>query len=111
VQIICFGWVWGIEKGRAELDQGALIKIPGIFFFVMKYVAPLYLLVILIGFSWQNLPAYLKNLANEPVAIGTMALIAVIAVLLLLMVRVGERRWRAAGLDIDDDNPLKEPGP
>lgn len=111
IQIVCFGWIWGIDKGRAELDQGALIKIPRVFFFIMKYVAPLYLLVILIGFSWQNLPGYVRNLAKQPVAMGTMALMAAVAILLLVMVRIGERRWRAAGLDIDDSDPGKEPGP
>ena len=40
VQIICFGWVWGSRKGAAELDQGALMKIPRVFLFIMKWVAP-----------------------------------------------------------------------
>ena len=55
VQIICFGWVWGVKKGMAELDQGALMKIPRVFVFIMKYVAPAYLLVVLGGFIYYNL--------------------------------------------------------
>lgn len=35
VQIICFGWVWGVKKGMAELDQGALMRIPRVFVFIM----------------------------------------------------------------------------
>ena len=27
-------------------------------------------------------------------------------ILILVMVRIGERRWRAQGLDIDDRNPI-----
>ena len=27
-------------------------------------------------------------------------------VMLLVMVRIGEKRWRAAGIDINDDNPI-----
>ncbi|HWM86427.1 MAG TPA: sodium-dependent transporter, partial [Kofleriaceae bacterium] len=111
VQIICFAWIWGIKRGAAELDQGALIRIPRVFFFIMKYVAPLYLLVILIGFAWQNLPGYLRTLIQNPVAVWTMVLIGVNLVLLLVLVYVGERRWRAAGLDIDGAHPDVEPGP
>src|SRR5690606_14916178 len=40
LQIICFGWIWGIKAGKAELDQGALIRVPTVFLFIMKYIAP-----------------------------------------------------------------------
>jgi neurotransmitter:Na+ symporter, NSS family len=111
LQIICFGWIWGIKNGADELDQGALIKIPRVFLFIMKYVAPLYLLGILIGFSWQNLPDELRNLTSQPVAVWTMAFIGAVLALLLVFLWMGEKRWRAAGLDIDDAQPGKEPGP
>ena len=35
-----------------------------------------------------------------------MSLIGAVTVMLLVMVRIGEKRWRAAGLDINDDNPI-----
>jgi SNF family Na+-dependent transporter len=111
VQIICFGWVWGLGKGAAELDQGALIKIPRVFLFIMKYVAPAYLLVILVGFAWQNLPDYIDALGKQDVAVWTMAIIGAVLVLLLWMVQAGEKRLRAQGLDLDDARPEEEPGP
>lgn len=111
VQIICFGWVWGIKNGAAELDQGALIKIPRVFLFIMKYVAPLYLLVILIGFCWFNLPGSIAALRKEPAAVWTMLVIGAVLALLLAMIAIGEKRWRAIGLDIDDAHPEQEPGP
>ena len=111
VQIICFGWVWGLKKGTAELDQGALIKIPRVFLFIMKYVAPLYLLTILGLFAWQNLPGYLKALSKEQVAVWTMGIMGVVLVVLIAMIYVGEKRLRAKGIDIDDAHPEQEPGP
>lgn len=111
VQIICFSWIWGIKKGAAELDQGALIKVPRVFLFAMKYIAPLYLLVILIGFAVQNLPDRVKTLSANQVAVWTMALLGLTLVLLLALLYLGEKRWRAAGLDIDDAHPDVEPGP
>lgn len=46
IQIIIFGWILGIEKGFALAHEGAAIRIPSFYKFVMKYVSPLFLLVI-----------------------------------------------------------------
>ena len=107
VQIICFGWVWGVTAGAAELDAGALMRIPRPFFFIMKYVAPIYLLIVLAGFTYFNLADKARELGGNPVALWTMAIIGLVVVLLLVVVAIGERRWRAAGLDIDGRYPMK----
>ncbi|HTE50247.1 MAG TPA: hypothetical protein VK698_05190 [Kofleriaceae bacterium] len=108
VQIICFGWVFGVDRGLEEAHHGALMRIPRIFRFIMKYVAPLYLLIVLVGFCWQNLPASARSLAESPVAVETLLLVAGLLVLLLVLVRVGERRWRAAGMDLDGERPPED---
>ncbi len=105
VQIICFGWVWGTRNGMAELDQGALMKIPRVFRFIMKWIAPAYLLVVLCGFVYSQLPAKLTEMAGNPVALWTVIIIAAVLILLIAVLAVGERRWRAAGLDLDGRNP------
>lgn len=47
IEIIIFGWIFGIDKGWEELNEGADIKIPVIFKYVIKYVTPLYLLFVM----------------------------------------------------------------
>jgi SNF family Na+-dependent transporter len=101
VQIICFGWVWGLRKGMAELDQGALMRIPRFFQVVIKYIAPTYLLIVLAGFTYFNLGEKARELAANPIALATVGIIVAVVVLLVAMVAIGERRWRAAGLDLD----------
>jgi SNF family Na+-dependent transporter len=101
VQIIYFSWVFGIDRGWKEAHQGAHIRMPAIFRFIMKYVAPAYLLVVFIAFSVRNLPSWIRGVAAQPLAQGAIALIVATMILLLICVRVGERRWRAAGLDLD----------
>lgn len=54
VQIIIFGWVIGIEKGFEIAHQGAAIKIPRIFKFVMKYVSPLFLIVVFVAWFYTS---------------------------------------------------------
>ena len=108
VQIISFGWIWGLRKGAEELDRGALIKVPRLFLFVMKYVAPVYLLVVLGGFIYYNMGQRLAEAAGNPVALCTLVFIGAIIVLLTVMVAAGERRWRRAGLDLDGRLPVGE---
>jgi NSS family neurotransmitter:Na+ symporter len=107
VQIIVFGWVLGIDRGLAEAHEGAIMRIPRVFGFIMKYVSPVYLLVVFIGFCINNLGGYIKNLSANPVAIATMGVIFATFIALVIMTRIGEQRWRAAGFDIDGRGALQ----
>ena len=49
IQIILFGWVLGVERGFKEAHKGSAIRIPVFFKFLMKYVCPLFLLMIFAG--------------------------------------------------------------
>lgn len=46
IQIIIFGWHWGIERGFKEAHQGASIRIPRFFGCIMKWICPIFLLTI-----------------------------------------------------------------
>jgi len=54
IEVIVFAWIFGIDKGWEELHKGADIKIPVIFKFIMKYITPLYILIILVAWFFQN---------------------------------------------------------
>lgn len=43
LEIILFSWVFGINKGWKEITDGADIKVPSIFKFIIKYITPLLL--------------------------------------------------------------------
>jgi SNF family Na+-dependent transporter len=101
VQIICFSWVFGIEKGWAEAHQGAQMRIPSAYKFIMKYVAPAYLLIVFVMFCKNNLGDWIDGVQQEPLRQGALALIAAVTVFLVVCTRIGEKRWRAAGLDLD----------
>lgn len=49
VEIVLFAWVFGIDKAWDEIHHGADLKIPRIYKFIIKYVTPT-LLIILIAF-------------------------------------------------------------
>ena len=48
-EVILFGWVLGIEKGWKEITDGAAMKVPTFYKFVIKYITPLLLLLVFVG--------------------------------------------------------------
>jgi SNF family Na+-dependent transporter len=59
IEIIIFSWIMGVDAGWKELHRGAHIGIPRPFKFVMKWVTPPLLLLILVGFWLSNPPQLL----------------------------------------------------
>lgn len=111
IEIICFSWVLGIDVGWDEIHRGAQIQIPPVFRFIMKWVAPLYLMIILVAFCITNLPSSLALVGQQPMAQLAFGLIGAVMVLLLVCVRIGEERWKALGMDLDGQEPLADWSP
>jgi hypothetical protein len=108
VQIICFSWVFGIERGWKEAHAGSHMRIPLFYKFIMKYVTPTYLIVVFAAFCWQNLGGWVQGVADEPLRQGALALVVLTLFILILCTVIGERRWRAAGLDLDGRDGLED---
>jgi SNF family Na+-dependent transporter len=54
IESILFAWVFGMEKAWTELHVGSDITIPRIYRFIIKYITPLFLLIILGVWFWQD---------------------------------------------------------
>ncbi len=65
LESLVFGYVFGVERGLAEIRRGALIRVPGLLAPVLKYVTPLFLAVVLLMFSIRELPAVLASATRE----------------------------------------------
>jgi hypothetical protein len=48
-ETILFAWVFGIDKGWAEITRGADMKVPTIYKPIIKYVTPTFLLAVFLG--------------------------------------------------------------
>jgi SNF family Na+-dependent transporter len=53
IEAILFAWVFGMAKGWAEMNKGAELKIPRLFFYIIKYITPLFLLIILTAYVFM----------------------------------------------------------
>lgn len=68
IQSFLYAWMFGIKRGHEELHRGAHIRIPWAVQLVMKYVVPVYLLVIFVGFCYQKLPSSDRLEFESPLA-------------------------------------------
>ena len=58
LQSILYGWIFGIERGHKEAHIGAHMRIPWFMQLMLKYIVPVYLLVIFTMFCKEKLPSY-----------------------------------------------------
>ena len=98
VQVILFGWVLGIDRGMAELHRGAEIRIPRLIGFVIKYLAPLFLLSIFAVWLVQNAPGRVKAIFDSaegqpPVVALSVGLIVLVAIFFGLLTARSNQRW------------------
>jgi SNF family Na+-dependent transporter len=94
IQIVIFGWFFGIDRGWEELHRGAAIRLPRFFRAVFTYVCPVFLLTIfalwvlkeIVGWdpgSGESAPSpFVADLIthHNPVAWMCVALVATVAV-------------------------------
>lgn len=95
IETILFAWILGIDKGWDLLHEGALIKIPRIYKFIIKYITPTYLLLILGVWFWQDWrPIFMLKGVAEADKIYVLSARIGIIVLLLVMVGLIRVAWR-----------------
>lgn len=97
VMSVVYGWVFGIDRGDAALHEGAHIRVPRFVQYVIKFVAPLYLGAIFVAFCVQNVPGYVKSIAENRVAAITILFMFTVFVFLGLLVHIAGRRWEREG--------------
>lgn len=108
IEIIVFSWVVGLKRGLQWAHEGAAIRIPSIFAFIMRWISPVFLLVIFVMWVLSNVfgvsfkpgesaepSGYLKDLFIEPNKVAWMSVILILAVALFsLVITAASTRFR-----------------
>lgn len=111
IETILFGWVFGIEKAWKEMHHGADLKIPTVYKFIIKYVTPLFLLLILgFWFFQQGIPTILMkgvSQADKPYILGIRLMLLGMLFTLAIMVKIAwkKRKTRLRNESIGLVNP------
>ncbi|MGH9749659.1 MAG: sodium-dependent transporter [Candidatus Polarisedimenticolia bacterium] len=100
VEVILFAWVYGMDRAWEEITRGADMKMPRLFYHVIRWVTPAYLILILGFWTWQQAIPTLKMdgvaAADRPATLGArLMLLGLLGVLLLLVGHAWRRRDRA----------------
>ncbi|MBF0170440.1 MAG: hypothetical protein HQK87_05020, partial [Nitrospinae bacterium] len=91
---IIFAWIFGVEKGFAEIHSGADIRVPVFYKYVIKYVTPTYLIGLLIAWFWQDASKFVPRPSSPHFIyeVGTIVgLVAFIGLLVGLVELAGRR--------------------
>ena len=98
IEVIFFAHIMGLDRGLKELASGAEIKLPKILPFILKFITPLFLLII---FGWwlkdqvfSNGP-YIQALRTDPVVQLTIGFILITTLFFSLLIRLAVKRWNS----------------
>ncbi len=90
IQIVLFGWAFGIERGWEELHRGGAIRLPRFFRPIFRYVCPGFLVTIFVLWFLENVvglgrtepSSYVADLfeKGEPVAWLSIGVVLVVSV-------------------------------
>ncbi|MCB9196188.1 MAG: sodium-dependent transporter [Flavobacteriales bacterium] len=84
VEVILFAWVFGIDKGWAEINKGADIKVPTIFKYLIKFVSPVFLAIVFIG----GFPTIIENATKETSFYGILARVLMLVLFIAISILV-----------------------
>jgi SNF family Na+-dependent transporter len=103
VQTLLFGWVFGVRRALRFAHEGAEMRLPGFFPFVIRYVTPAYLLLMLGLWCWTDLGKYVTAVRTDNVIALTFGLVLVVSVFLIVLIHIGGRRWKAETRPLIDE--------
>ena len=96
LETIVFVWIFKPENAWRSVHEGADIRIPVVFKFIMMFVTPAYLLVILLWWGWQDALPILRMErvipGSEPYVLLSRAIIVLFAVVFAVLVRTAWTR-------------------
>ncbi|MDD5634172.1 MAG: sodium:calcium symporter, partial [Candidatus Omnitrophica bacterium] len=101
VEVILFAWVFGINKAWEETHHGADMQIPGIYKPIIRYVTPVFLLIVLgMWFIQDWLPIIRMDgvsPADRVCIMLTRAGLCLIFLFLAIMVKIAWRKRKREG--------------
>ncbi|RKY33310.1 MAG: sodium:calcium symporter [Candidatus Omnitrophota bacterium] len=96
IETILFAWIFGMEKAWDEIHKGADMRIPVFYKFIIKYITPLFLFLILGTWFWQEwLPIiFMKGVSaeNRVFILATRLALVLIFAVLAILVKIAWRR-------------------
>ncbi len=106
MEIVLFAWVFGMDNAWNELTRGARVKVPRVFYYIIKYVTPTFLLIILGMWGYQMGIDVLLMTNADPEAVPYLwgARLLLLGILAAILFGV-HRRWGGKPMDEKEYSP------
>jgi hypothetical protein len=92
IETLLFVWVFGMNRAWEEIHQGADMRIPKVYKFIIKYITPMFLFIILgMWFVQEWLPKIMMQgiaSADKPFILGTRLMLLFIFIVLVVLVKI-----------------------
>ena len=102
IETVLFVWVFGMEQAWDEIHKGAQMSVPKAYKFIIKYITPLFLFIILgMWFIQEWLPIIMmKNVsgADKPFIFCTRLGLLFVFVTLVVLVKIAWQRKKLRGI-------------
>lgn len=102
VMVVMFGWVLGAREGLEELNRSSLIQVPKVFIFIVKYVTPTYLGIMMVLWINKNIPTiFMEDILDPKVwhaTLWTRGGLVIIGLTLIGLIYYAGRMYRKTSL-------------
>ena len=61
LEMLIFMWIFGGERAWEEINRGGIIKVPRFYYYIMRYVTPIFLTVLLGAWAVEYIPKVLSE--------------------------------------------------
>ncbi len=105
LEIFIFNFAFGTKRGWEELHKGAQIKVPGIFYYIIRYITPLFLTFIFLYWALTDGKAKLLmegvSATDRPYIILARVIILLFLVAGIVLVKIAwDRKQRGKEVDL-----------
>ena len=91
VELVIFVWIFGSDKAWKEINRYGLIKAPRIFYYIIKYITPLFLITLIAVWGYEQIPGILKQTAWN-VWIARIYIIGLLLFLTFLVIKADKKK-------------------
>ncbi len=97
LEMVIFMWIFGGERAWEEINRGGIIKVPRVYYYVMRYITPLFLIVLLFTWAKEYVPSILAE-THWTVWVTRFFLVGLF-LFLTLMVFLADKKKKEAGVE------------
>jgi NSS family neurotransmitter:Na+ symporter len=97
LELIIFMWIFGGRRAWEEINREGIIRIPKVFYYILRYVTPCYLMILLGSWGYKALPNLIEK-GDWTIWVARVYLIGLF-IFLAVLVFFAERRKKKEGYE------------